>query len=445
MMIHNRLLLTSNTSTSRRNFLRGAAGAALLLPQFDSLAKSPSSKLPVRMAFLHVPNGKIMDKWTPKEFGKDYKITQTIKPIENLKEHFQILSGLKHQYAFSNGDGGGDHARAQGTFLTGTQVLKNPAKARNSISVDQVAAKYIGKHTYLPSIELSSERGRLSGTCDSGYSCLYQYNLSWATEVMPMVPEDSPEKAFKRLFTLWDGKKKLTKGINSTDKSILDLVRESSWDLKRQLGKEDTEKLDQYYASLRETEKRMNKIKPKVHPKMLKRDFIKEPENYQDKIETLMDIMVLAFEVDATRIATMILAGEGNNRSFPELGIKGGHHSLSHHQNNKDWIKDLEKIDLFYMQRLAYFLNALQQKKVNGKSLLEQSMIVYGSATSDGNKHRHNNLPIILAGHGGGLLNPGHHREFKEIPMCNLFTSMLQKAGCPVKSFGDSTGVIKGI
>ena len=432
---------------SRRNFLKGA-GLALMLPQFASLAKSKKDiEQPVRMAFLHVPNGKIMDKWTPKEFGKDYKITQTLKPLENLKNHFQVISGLQHKNGFSNGDGAGDHARAQGSYLTGVQVLKSAKKVRNGISVDQVAAKYFGNKTYLPSLELSSIRGRLSGSCDSGYSCLYQFNLSWANEVQPLVPESSPEQAFNRLFTIWDGNKKSKqhKLLAANEKSILDFVGESAKDLQRRLGKEDTHKLDQYFSSLRDTEKRIQKEKPKVHPKMLKRDFFKQPGSYQEKIETLMDIMVLAFEIDATRISTMIVGDEGSNRSFPELGIKSGHHSLSHHRNQADWIKQLEKIDLFYVSRLAYFLNELEKRKVDGKSLLEQSMIVYGSGHSDGNRHRHNNLPVILAGHGGGTLKPGHHREFKDDPMCNLYVSMLQKFGCPIDKFSDSTGTLQGI
>ena len=432
---------------TRRSFLKGA-GVALMLPQFASLAKSKSEpENPKRMVFLHVPNGKIMDKWTPNELGKDYQLTQTMKPLESLKDHFQVISGLQHKNGFANGDGAGDHARAQGSFLTGVQVLKSAKKARNGISVDQVAAKYFGSKTYLPSLELSSQRGRLSGSCDSGYSCLYQFNLSWANEVQPMVPEASPEQALNRLFTIWDNtsKAKHQQILAQNEKSILDFVNESAKDLQKNLSKEDTHKLDQYFSSLRQTEKRLQKDKPKINPKMLKRDFTKRPGNYQEKIETLMDIMVLAFEVDATRISTMIMADEGSNRSFPELGIKSGHHSLSHHRNDKNWIKDLEKIDLFYVQRLAYFLNELNNRKSNGKSLLDQSMIVYGSGISDGNRHRHDNLPIILAGHGGGTLNPGYHREFKKDPMCNLYTTMLQKFGCPVKEFSDSTGTLQGI
>ena len=431
---------------TRRNFLKGA-GIALMLPQFASLAdKKEELEDPVRVAFFTVPNGKILDKWRPKETGKNYTMSETLKPIEHLRDHFQVLTGLDHQYAYANGDGAGDHARAQGTFLTGVQVLKDKGRARAGISVDQVLAKYYGTKTYIPSLELSSRKGRLSGTCDSGYSCLYQYNFSWANEVMPMVPESSPSRAFNRLFTI-KGKKKNSEAefLLQTEKSILDLVGSTTKDLKRRLGKEDHEKLDQYYSSLRDTEKKINRDKPLIHPSQLSRDFSKEPETYAERIEMLMDVMALAFEVDSTRIATMIIADEGNNRSFPEIGVKGGHHQLSHHKEDPKSMADCAKIDLFYVQRIAHFLNALDKRKVNGKSLLEQSMIIYGSGHADGNRHSHTSLPIILAGHGGGKLKPGFHRDYGREPMCNLFVRMLQELDCPVNKFGDSTGSIKEI
>ena len=435
--VHNLL----KTGTNRRTFLKGA-GVSLLLPQFASLAGDKAVENPVRMAFLHVPNGKIMKKWKPATLGKDYEITQTLKPLKELRDDFQVVSGLQHHFANSNGDGGGDHARAQGTFLTGVQVLKSVKMARAGISVDQVAAQKVGNKTYLPSLELSTRKGRLSGACDSGYSCLYQFNLAWKNPKEPMVPESSPELAFNRLFTLWDGKKNSLKQeqLKQTGKSMLDFMRQSAKSLEKKLGKSDTEKLDQYLTSLREMERKANREKPKVLSSQLSRDFSIEPGNYKDKIETLMDLMVLAWEVDATRICTMIVADEGSNQSFPEMGIKGGHHTISHHRGKKENIEALEKIDHFYVLRLAYFLNKLNDRKVNGKSLLESSMVLYGSGISNGNSHRNDNLPIILAGHANGKLKPGYHREYKKKPMTNLFLNMLDAFGTPVSSFADSTG-----
>ncbi|MCM8532787.1 MAG: DUF1552 domain-containing protein [Lentisphaeraceae bacterium] len=433
MKNHHNLLSSSH---NRRNFLKGA-GVSLLLPQMASIAGDNAYKNPTRMAFLHVPNGMIMDKWTPKKVGKDFEITQTLKSVAKFKNDLQVISGLQHKNGFSNGDGAGDHARAQGSFLTGVQILKSAKAVKNGISVDQVAAQKAGHKTYLPSLELSTKRGRLSGSCDSGYSCMYQFNLSWRNAKEPMVPESSAQLAFNRMFVLKDAKN----GSDiETGKSILDYMRGSAKSLKSKLAKEDIHKLDQYFDSLRELERKASKGKHEISSKMLDRDFNAPPKNYADKIETLMDLMVLAWEVDATRICSMIIADEGSNMSFPELGVNSGHHSLSHHQNDPDKIKALEKIDNFYTTRFAYFLQKLSQKKVNGSSLLDQSMVLYGSGISDGNKHRHNNLPIVLAGHANGKLQPGQHRVYKDAPMSNLFVNMLDTFGTPVKSFSDSNG-----
>lgn len=429
--------------TNRRTFLKGA-GVSLLLPQFASVAGDKAVENPVRMAFLHVPNGKIMKHWKPASLGKNYQMPQTLKPLENLREHFQLVSGLQHHFANANGDGGGDHARSQGTFLTGVQVLKSVKKARAGISIDQVAANKIRNKTYLPSLELSTRKGRLSGACDSGYSCMYQFNLAWKSPTEPMVPESSAELAFNRLFTI-KGKNNSSnqEQLRKTGKSVLDFMKESANSLERKLGREDTEKLRQYMESLREMERKANRKKPEVDSSQFTRNFSVEPENYKEKIETLMDLMVLAWEVDATRICTMIVADEGSNQSFPEMGIKGGHHTISHHRGKKENIEALEKIDHFYVSRLAYFLNKLNDRKVNGKSLLESSMVMYGSGISDGNSHRNDNLPILLAGHANGKLNPGYHREYKKKPLTNLFLNMLDVFGTPVNSFADSTGKLE--
>ena len=270
---------------------------------------------------------------------------------------------------------------------------------------------------------------------------MYQFNLAWRNEKEPMVPESSAELAFNRLFTLWNGQKEKSTHKDS-QKSVLDYMLSSANSLKRRLAKEDLEKLDQYFTSVREIERKANKGKPKISAKQLPRDFSKNPGSYKNRIETLMDLMVLAWEADATRICSMIIADEGSNMSFPEMGIDGGHHSLSHHQNDQTKIKKLEKIDKFYTTTLAYFLDKLKSRKVNGKSLLDQSMVLYGSGISDGNKHRHDNLPIILAGRGGGKLTPGTHRMYKDTPMCNLYVNMLNNFGLPTKSFSDSNGTL---
>ncbi|MCM8538583.1 MAG: DUF1552 domain-containing protein [Lentisphaeraceae bacterium] len=434
------------TTTNRRTFLKGSS-ATLLLPQMASIAGDKAVINPTRMTFLHVPNGMIMDKYKPKSYGENYEMAQTLKPLESLRKDFQVISGLHNKNGESNGDGGGDHARAQGNFLTAVRILKSTKRVSNGISVDQVAAQAAGHQTYLPSLELSSRKGRLSGACDSGYSCMYQFNLSWKNAKEPLVPESNAQLAFNRLFTLADSNKARAqqKMIAATEKSMLDFMQESAKSLKKNIGKEDSEKLDQYFTNLREMERKAQRQKPKVKMSQMTRDFTNQPQSYPEKIEALMDLMVLAWEVDATRICSMIVADGGSNQSFPELGINGGHHTLSHHRGKKDIVAQLEKIDLFYMNRLAYFLKKLNDRKVNGQSLLQQSMVMYGSGISNGNSHSHKNLSMVLAGHANGKLTPGTHREYKKAPLANLYVSMLEKFGTPVKSFADSTGKLERI
>jgi hypothetical protein len=432
------------TNHSRRFFLKGA-GCALLLPHMASFSAEKAYENPHRMAFLHVPNGKIMNKWSPKGIGKSFELSQTLKPLSAFREDFQVISGLRNHHGFSNGDGGGDHARAQGSFLTGSHVLKSIKRIHCGISVDQVAAQKVGHHTYLPSLELSTKRGRLSGSCDVGYSCAYQFNLAWRNATEPMIPEASTAEAFNRTFLIANGANTKQSRNANAQKSILDFMNSSAKSLKKKLAKEDTEKLEQYFNSLREMERKAQKGKPQVLSSQLPRDFNKEAKSYQDKIEAHMDLMVLAWQVDATRICSMIVADEGSNQSFPEMGIDGGHHSISHHQKDPKKITQLEKIDRFYTSRLAYFIGKLKSTKTNGQSLLEQSMVLYGSGISDGNRHDHANLPILLAGHGNGKLTPGTHRIYKDKPLCNLFLNMLEAFGTPVAKFGDSTGKLAKI
>ena len=429
------------TSNNRRTFLKGA-GLSLLLPQLDLWAAKSTEHNPVRMAFLHVPNGIRQERWKPDKTGKNFDLKPTLEPLKDLRNDFQLISGLKHEKGMANGDGAGDHARAQGSFLTGAQILKSTKRVRNGISIDQMAAKIAGHKTYLPSLELSSQRGKLSGLCDSGYSCVYQYNLSWRNAKEPMIPESSPQLAFNRMFVINDGK---SNKAQSTDKSVLDYMKQSAKSLQRHLGKEDIEKLDQYFTSLREMERKAAKGKRKVRQDQLPRNFDSAPRNYADKIEALMDIMVLAWEADATRICSFIVAEEGSQMTFPEMGITGGHHSISHHGHKDENLNALYKIDHFYVSRLAYFLKKLKEKIVNGKSLLDQSMVLYGSGLGDGNTHSHDNLPILLAGHANGKLNPGIHRKYEDTPMCNLFLNMMDAFGTPVKSFADSSGRLNAL
>lgn len=435
---------------SRRAFLR-TASSLIALPALESFghrafAAEKAVTAPTRMAFLYIPNGVNMHTWTVKGEGAGYELSPTLQPLAALKNDFNVFSNLAHDKAEANGDGAGDHARATATFLTGCQAKKTAgADIRLGQSVDQIAATQIGDRTRLASLELSTDGERSSGRCDSGYSCAYQFNLSWRTETMPMAPEMDPRLVFERLFGI-------TAGVSSADaakraryqKSILDFALSDAKSLQKRLSGNDNRKMDEYLASVRDIETRIEKaerMKAELPPGVAAPTAM--PGSTQEHIRMMFDLLLLSFQTDSTRIATFMLAHDGSNRSFPELGVPDAHHNLSHHQNNAEKLEKIAKIDHFYVQQLAYFLQRLKDTKEGSQSLLDSSMVVYGGGISDGNTHDHDRLPVILAGRGNGTLNPGRHVKLSEkVPMTNLYLAMLDRMGVKAERIGDSTGVL---
>ena len=444
---------------SRRHFLRGL-GVTVALPFLESVAPlralgaAPKAKYglthdgkPLRMAFLYVPNGVNVAKWTPTGYGADYQLSETMAPLAGLKDQFQVLSGFEHRLGWAHGDGGGDHARANATILTGARPKKTAGSdIRLGVSVDQLAAQHVGEQTRFSSLELSCDGVRKSGACDSGYSCAYQFNVSWRSETAPISPESNPRLVFERLFGSGQGAERQKSFLlrQARQKSILDFVMEDARTLNRDLGRNDQHKVDEYLTGVREIEKRIQKAErfgPLPDPKSEVPAGI--PAEYQEHIRLMMDTLVLAFQTDSTRISSFMLAHDGSNRSFREIGVNDGHHNLSHHQNNPEVLAKIAQIDLFYTQQLAYFLQRLRDTKEGDRTLLDNSMIVYCSGLSDGNRHAHDNLPVILAGRGGGVLKPGTHLNVGDkTPMTNLYVRMLNIMGVKTDRFGDSTGVL---
>ena len=444
---------------NRRTFLRGI-GAAVGLPALESMTPLMAATgqgvgvgakgAPLRMAYMTVPNGVNMEHWRPKGSGASYKLGKSMAPLEGLKNDFQVFSGFAHQHATAGRDGAGDHARSNATFLTGQRAKKTAGSdIKIGVSVDQVAAREAEKFTRLPSLELTCDGVRTSGHCDSGYSCAYQFNLSWRSETQPMTPESSPRQAFERLFGAGAGKDRaqsLAQRLHS-QKSILDFIADDAKAMHRHLGRNDQQKLDQYLTGVREIERRVEKseslgkvIDPGVPAPG-------EPRSYEEHIKLMMDMMVLAFQTDSTRISTFLLAHDGSNRSFKEIGVSSGHHNISHHKKKAENLEQIQKIDQFYLAQLAYFLKRMKETEdVDGNSLLHNSMIVYGSGISDGDRHNHDDLPVIVAGSGGGAFTPGRHVDLGEqVPLSNLYVRMLNEFGVSTKSFGDSTGSLKKI
>jgi len=407
---------------------------------------------PLRMAYLYVPNGVIMDKWRPEGSGSDFSFNESMKSLNGLKNDLQIIKGLEQANGWAGSDGAGDHARSGATFLTGVRAKKTAGSdIRLGISADQMAASHLGSETRLPSLELSCDAVRKSGNCDSGYSCAYQYNMSWRSATQPMTPESNPRLVFERLFGGGSNNERQD-GLamrRAEKRSILDIVMDDAHAMNNQLGRNDRQKLDEYITGVREIERRIEKAEnfgPPPEPGVAAPEE-GVPREYQDHIRLLFDMLLLAFKTDQTRISSFLLAHDGSNRSFSGLGVNEGHHGLSHHRQAQDKMEKIAKIDAFYIRQLSYFLEKMKATEdVDGNSLLHNSMIVWGSGLSDADRHTHDDLPIIVAGNAGGRFQTGRHLDLPEkTPLNNLYMRMLKEAGAPVDRLGDSTGVLTAI
>lgn len=437
----------------RRQFLRGL-GTVVALPVLESLV--PHSVLRaaevetgagvplLRSAFVYVPNGVNNDFWWPSGKDAEFTLGSSLSALEPHKSDLQIVSGLGHTKANPNGDGAGDHARASATFLTGAQARKSASDIRVGRSVDQYIAAGIGSKYRLPSLELSCDPPRQTGSCDSGYGCAYSFNLSWRTESQPMPAERNPRLVFERLFgsgTLIETAE--SRALRARQRrSILDFVREDARRLQRDLSRDDQVKLDEYLTSVREVERRITSFE----------NFSGQPESsmpvgvpadYDEHIRLMCDLLVLAFQTRSTPVATMLLAHEGSGRTFPALGITEGHHSLSHHQKRPEKMEQIRKIDAFYAAQFAYLLEKMKSVKEGDGTLLDHTLVVFGSGIRDGDRHDHVNLPIILAGKACGALHPGRYVQLSPTPMSNLYLRMMELHGVSEERIGDSTGRLK--
>ncbi|MEO6568401.1 MAG: DUF1552 domain-containing protein, partial [Opitutaceae bacterium] len=408
---------------------------------------------PLRTAFVYFPNGAIPADWWPTGSGADFTFGRTLAPLAKVKDDLQVLSGLSLLAANAGTDGGGDHARANGTFLTNVRIKKtNGADFHAGVSIDQVMAKQIGLLTPFRSLELSCDSILNIGSCDSEYACIYQHNLAWTSPTTPLSPEVNPRLLFERLFGAGPPHERAQNRLarQQQKRSVLDFLREDSKSLVREVSGRDKQKLDEYFSSVRDIELRIQAAEQsragRPQPTVEAPDA-GIPENYADYIRLMFDMLHLAFQTDSTRVATVMIAGDGSNREFSHIGINDGHHNISHHGNKPDWIERVAQIDRWYVEQLAYFLEKMKATKdIDGNSLLHNSQIVYGSGNADGNRHTHTNLPILLAGQGGGTLHPGRYVKFEDEPLANLFLGMSDRISPNnVQRFADSTGLLKNI
>jgi hypothetical protein len=429
-------------------------GAAVALPWLESLpavarAATGSAQAPVRMCFWYVPNGVHLPAWFPAHEGPLVDLPETLKPLSFAGKYLNTFHGLTHNTALTNGDTEGcGHGQGAASFLTGAQAFKTQDAVRVDISADQLYARHVGNATRFPSLELGCESPR-SGNA-FGYSGTYKTHISWRTPTSPAPYELNPKIVFDRLFT--KGTNSLTQAtVADRDfykKSMLDYVLDDANRIRGQVAKADTRKLDQYLTGVREVERRIQHATASAA--LPGTDFQRPagiPEDFDEHLRLMCDLMVLAFQTDSTRAASFMVTKEATDRNYPWLGFTDGHHELSHHGGHDEKNRKLREIDRYHVSILAYMIEKMMTvEEAGGSTLLDNSMVLYGSGISDGDRHDHVNLPVIVLGKGGGSLRTGrHHVHRPETPMSNLLLAMLLQAGVPADRFGDSTESLPGL
>lgn len=444
---------------SRRTLLRGV-GAALALPVLDAMAPARAfagmrkATPPVRMACIYFPNGVWRDAWIPTTTGAGYDLPYALEPLAEMQEYVNVFSGLD-KAASRRGDG---HYAKTANFLTGEPVTKTTGKdiSAGGISMDQLAANHFGHNTPLPSLELGIDPVISGIDSNVGYTRLYGSYISWRTPTLPVAKEINPRFVYERLFgdKGADGRE-IRKKDRRDQQSLLDLVLEDAHDLRRKLGRDDQVKMDEYLESIRAVESRIEFAmkkdprdwKPNAEVVIPAAPAAQAPGDFREHVDLMLDLMVLAFQTDSTRIQSFMFANDVSGRNFSFLpGVSGGHHDMSHHENKEEKIAQYKAINRWHTEKYVEFLKKLQAVPEGEGTLLDNSMILFGSSISDGNSHDPNNLPILVGGRAGGKLKTGLHiASEKNTPLCNLYTTMLQALDVPVESFGDSTGTIKDV
>jgi len=402
-----------------------------------------------RLLLLYLPNGIHTPFWYPKSEGADYEITQSLQPLEKYREDFLLLGGLN--VATARLDTVGDHAKAIACYLTGVHIRKIASDdIKCGISADQVIAHAVGHKTRFPSLELGLDYGRMEGGCDPGYACIYSNNVSWHNETTPAIKEVNPRVVFDRLFAgaqASDHQAESRDQQETYNRSILDFTRESVTRLNNELGANDRRRMDEYLTSIREIERRLDappgELKPL--PDGVTRPT-RVPETFKEHFRLMADLQILAIQQDVTRVSTFLLGVEQSRRTYPEIGIPEEHHGLTHHAGNKEKIAKVGKIDNYIVQQFAYFLEKMKSIKEGDKTLLDNSMVLLGNGNGDGVRHDHYNCATILAGRGGGTVDPGRYIKYSAgTPMCNLWLSLMDGMGVEVERHGDSTGRLAGL
>ncbi|MDQ8190808.1 DUF1552 domain-containing protein [Roseibacillus persicicus] len=438
-------MILTRKSLSRRTMLRGM-GATVALPLLDAMipaatAMSRTAANPVkRLGYVFIPMGSDIKRWTPEGEGALGQLSPILQPLESVKDRVSVISNLELQPAYP-----GTHATSNAAFLSAARAKRTESSDYFlGVTADQIAAKQIGQGTLLPSLEMSMDLMETVGQCDNGYACVYQNNLSWSSPTSPLPAEAHPRLIFESLFGE-GGTPEEREASRQRRSSLLDWVKEDMASLKRELGGADRSKVSDYLDAVRDVEKRIQKAEAASKDNPVP-DFERPmgvPASYLDHARLMFDLQVLAFQGDITRVSTFQLARETSNRTYPEAGVTDPHHPLSHHGNDPEKIEKMSRINRFHVSLFAEFLQKLAATEDGAGSLLDHSLLLYGSGMGDPNLHDHTNLPIVVAGGAAGGMQGGRHIRYENpTPLANLHLTLLDKVGVALGQFGDSNGQV---
>jgi hypothetical protein len=445
-------MIITRKHLSRRTFLRGA-GAVIGLPLLDAMtpalgwAQGPARVPPLRLGFVYVPNGMVMQNWTPATTGRDFEFTPILRPLERFRAHTLVLSGLMCHNANALGDGPGDHARASASFLTGAHPRESGSDIYAGVSADQVAAAAVGQRTRLRSLELGLEDTRMVGLCDARYSCAYTSSISWRTPTTPLAPLANPRLVFERLF----GRVDPTLGAATAARraryrqSILDGAVADAQRLTSSVGPADRRTIEEYLTSIREVERSIRRFRQAGSgPGPGLERPTGTPADYAEQARLMFELLALAFQADLTRISTLMIGRESSIRSYDQIGIPESHHQLSHHRNDPATLAKLTRIQTYHMGFFARFIARLHATREGDASLLDRCIIVYGAGIADSNRHTHERLPVLVLGKGGSSLRTGRHIDYRrDTPVTNLHLALLDRLSVRPGRLGDSTGLLE--
>jgi Protein of unknown function (DUF1552) len=444
-------MIVTKKAISRRTVLRGL-GTAVALPLLDAMvpALTAAANTPAkgvrRFAVVYHPNGVIYENWLPKGIGREFELSPILAPLEPFREQLVVVTGLSSHQAEALGDGGGDHSRATGTYLTGVHVKKSDSVVGNSISMDQIAAKALERETQLSSLQLTTDDNSLVGSCDVGYSCAYSSTLSWLTPTLPLMAENNPRVVFERLFGSADSTDARVRAARlRQDRSILDSVTARVRQLQQKLGPTDNRKVNDYLESLRDVERRIQKAEEqsaREGPDVTQPAGI--PDGFEPHVQLLYDLQLLAYQSDLTRVITFMYGREQTGRPYPQIGVPEPHHSLTHHQNDPVKMEKCTTIQKYHVRLFAAYLEKLRATPDGDGSLLDHVILLYGSGISNSDRHTHGPLPTLLLGGGAGTIKGGRHIVYPgDTPLTNLQLTLLNKMGLSTERLGDSTGQFK--